>query len=103
MMRRRTASSLGLTTGIIGKWVFSTVASLAPSEMGIGHAITVLRLLATTGIANQGKGHWEIIDAFASQAVRCTRKLELDIEKVSTKGSGIALGHLRSHGSKAGL
>lgn len=93
MMRRSTATSLGLTTSVIGKWVSSTVAGVAPDEMGIGPAVAIPRLLAAIGIAIEDIGLWEINEAFASQALYCIRKLGLDMEKVNTKGSGIALGH----------
>ena len=93
MMRRDTATSLGLTSSIMGKWVSSTVAGVAPDEMGIGPAVAIPELLSATGVRAEDVGLWEINEAFASQALYCIRKLELDMEKVNTKGSGIALGH----------
>ena len=93
MMRRDTATSLGLTSSIKGKWVSSTVAGVAPDEMGIGPAVAIPKLLSATGVSTQDVGLWEINEAFASQALYSIRKLELDMEKVNTKGSGIALGH----------
>lgn len=93
MMRRNTASSLNLSSSIVGKWVSSAVAGVAPDEMGIGPAIAIPKLLSATGIRVEDVGLWEINEAFASQALYCIRKLELGMAKVNTKGSGIALGH----------
>ena len=36
---------------------------------------------------------FEINEAFASQAVYCTRELGLDMDKVNVNGGAIALGH----------
>ena len=93
MIRRGLAVSLGLSSSIIGKWVSSAVAGVAPDEMGIGPAVAIPKLLSITGISVEDVGLWEINEAFASQALFCIRKLALDLEKVNTKGSGIALGH----------
>ena len=93
MMRRETVASLGLTSSVMGKWVYSTVAGVAPDEMGIGPAVAIPKLLSSTGIQAEDVGSWEINEAFASQALYCIRKLRLDTAKVNTKGSGIALGH----------
>lgn len=93
MMRRSTAASLGLSSTVKGKWVSSTSAGIAPDEMGIGPAVAVPRLLDATGLRREDVGLWEINEAFASQALYCIRKLGLPMEKVNTKGSGIALGH----------
>lgn len=93
MMRRSTATELGLSSSIFGKWVSSQVAGVAPDEMGIGPAIAIPKLLNATGISANDVGIWEINEAFASQALYCIRKLDLDSCKVNPKGSGIALGH----------
>ena len=93
MMRRSTAEALGLRDSIIGKWVASEVVGVAPDEMGIGPAIAIPKLLDKCGLNVQDVGIWEINEAFASQALYCTRKLGIDIEKVNPKGGAIALGH----------
>ena len=93
MMRRSTANELGLSSGIMGKWVSSQFAGVAPDEMGIGPAVAIPRLLSATGIRADEVGIWEINEAFASQALYCTKLLGLDMAKVNPKGSGIALGH----------
>ncbi|KAI1963301.1 hypothetical protein LOZ58_002134 [Ophidiomyces ophidiicola] len=93
LMRRSTATELGLTSGIIGKWVSTQVAGCAPDEMGIGPAVAIPKLLSHTGLETSDVGIWEINEAFASQALYCVRKLNIDDAKVNPKGGAIAIGH----------
>ena len=93
MMRRSTATQLGLEKDIIGKWAGTQVVGCKPDEMGVGPAIAIPKLLDYTGVGKEEIGIWEINEAFASQAVYCVRKLGIDEEKVNPKGGAIALGH----------
>lgn len=93
LMRRSTATSMGLDRDILGKFAGSTVVGCAPDEMGVGPALAVPALLARTGIAKEEVGLWELNEAFAAQAVYCVRELGLDEEKVNVNGGAIALGH----------
>ena len=93
MMRRSTATELGLSGSIIGKWAGTQVIGCRPDEMGIGPAVVIPKLLNYTGVSKDEIGIWEINEAFASQAVYCVRKLEIDEAKVNPKGGAIALGH----------
>ncbi|KAF2115682.1 Thiolase, N-terminal domain-containing protein [Lophiotrema nucula] len=93
MMRRSTATTLGLADQIIGKWAGTQVAGCAPDEMGIGPAIAIPKLLAYTGVQKEEVGVWEINEAFASQALYCVRKLGLEGANVNPNGGAIALGH----------
>ncbi|KAJ9656547.1 hypothetical protein H2198_004896 [Neophaeococcomyces mojaviensis] len=93
LMRRSTATELGLSSSIIGKWVGTQVVGCAPDEMGVGPAIAIPKLLDYTGIKTEDVGIWEINEAFASQALYCVRKLGIDEAKVNPKGGAIALGH----------
>jgi acetyl-CoA acyltransferase 1 len=93
MMRRSTATELGLTSSIIGKWAGSQVAGCRPDEMGIGPAIAIPKLLDYTELKTDDVNVWEINEAFASQALFCIRKLGLDASKVNPRGGAIALGH----------
>lgn len=93
MMRRSTATELGLTGSIIGKWAGTQVIGCKPDEMGIGPALAIPKLLDYTGVKKEEIGIWEINEAFASQAVYCVRELGIDQEKVNPKGGAIALGH----------
>ncbi|CZT49442.1 probable 3-ketoacyl-CoA thiolase B [Rhynchosporium secalis] len=97
LMRRSTATELGLTSSIIGRWAGTAVAGCKPDEMGIGPAIAIPKLLEMTGLKTEDIGLWEINEAFASQAIYCLRELGLEetLEKgkVNAKGGAIALGH----------
>ena len=93
MMRRSTATALGLQQEIIGKWAGTQVVGCRTDEMGIGPALAIPRLLESTGVPKEDVGVWEINGAFASQAVYCVRELGIDVEKVNPKGGAIALGH----------
>ena len=93
LMRRSTATELGLTGSIIGKWAGTQVVGCAPDEMGIGPALAIPRLLSYLDVPKEDVGIWEINEAFASQAIYCIRELGVDPEKVNPKGGAIALGH----------
>lgn len=97
LMRRSTATALGLDRNIVGKWAGSSVAGCRPDEMGIGPAIVIPKLLASVGLETKDVGVWEINEAFASQALYCVRELGLEkaVEegRVNPKGGAIALGH----------
>jgi acetyl-CoA acyltransferase 1 len=93
LMRRSTASELGLSSRIIGKWVATRTAGCQPDEMGVGPAVAIPKLLEATGLKMDEVGIWEINEAFASQALYCIRKLGIGEERVNPKGGAIALGH----------
>ncbi|KAK0326444.1 hypothetical protein LTR82_002286 [Friedmanniomyces endolithicus] len=93
MMRRSTASALGLEMDIIGKWAGTQVIGCKPDEMGIGPALAIPKLLDYTGVSKEEIGIWEINEAFASQAIYCVRTLGIDEDLVNPKGGAIALGH----------
>ncbi|KAI9757293.1 MAG: 3-deoxy-7-phosphoheptulonate synthase [Chaenotheca gracillima] len=93
MMRRSTATALGLSSDIVGKWAGSQVVGVAPDEMGVGPAVAIPKLMDYTGINKDDVGVWEINEAFASQALYSVRKLGIDEAKVNPKGGAIALGH----------
>lgn len=86
MMRRSTATELGLTDSIIGKWAGTQVVGCKPDEMGIGPAVAIPKLLDYTGVKTEEIGIWEINEAFASQALYCIRTLGVDEAKVNPKG-----------------
>ncbi|KAL3424684.1 acetyl-CoA acetyltransferase [Phlyctema vagabunda] len=97
LLRRSTATELGLTSQIIGKWAGTAVAGCKPDEMGIGPAIAIPKLLAQLELKTEDVGLWELNEAFASQALYCVRELGLEgaLEegRVNPKGGAIALGH----------
>lgn len=93
LMRRSTATELGLSGSIIGKWAGTQTIGCAPDEMGIGPALAIPRLLSYLDVPKEDVGVWEINEAFASQAIYCVRELGIDQDKVNPKGGAIALGH----------
>ncbi|KAK3381932.1 Thiolase, N-terminal domain-containing protein [Podospora didyma] len=97
LMRRSTATALGLEGNILGKFVGAAVAGCKPDEMGVGPAIAIPKLLAQLGIQNSDVHRWEINEAFASQAIHCVRELGLEKDweqgNVNPDGGAIALGH----------
>ncbi|EXJ80693.1 acetyl-CoA acyltransferase [Capronia epimyces CBS 606.96] len=93
LMRRSTATELGLSKSIIGKWAGTQTVGCLPDEMGVGPAVAIPKLLDYTGLKVDDVNIWELNEAFASQALYCVRKLGLDLEKVNPRGGAIALGH----------
>lgn len=95
MMRRSTATALGLSDQIIGKWAGTQVVGCQPDEMGIGPALAVPKLLSYTGLDVEDVDLWELNEAFASQALYCVRTLGLEgkMDRVNRNGGAIALGH----------
>ncbi|RAL15649.1 thiolase family protein [Aspergillus homomorphus CBS 101889] len=93
LMRRSTATELGLTSSIRARWVASAVAGCAPDEMGVGPAVAIPKLLQMLDMSVSDVNIWEINEAFASQALYSIRKLGIDEAKVNPKGGAIAIGH----------
>ncbi|KYK55817.1 putative acetyl-CoA C-acyltransferase precursor [Drechmeria coniospora] len=97
LMRRSTATQLGLERRILGRFVSALTAGCAPDEMGIGPALAIPRLLARHSLTVRDIQRWEINEAFASQAIHCLRELGLEQAwergTVNPDGGAIALGH----------
>ncbi|KAL7820672.1 Thiolase, N-terminal domain-containing protein [Trichoderma gracile] len=97
LMRRSTATELGLGHRIMGKFVAAATAGCDPDEMGIGPAVVIPRLLRRLGLDKEDVDRWEINEAFASQTVYCLRELGLmeawERGRVNPDGGAIALGH----------
>lgn len=71
-----------------------SVVGVDPAYMGIGPAVAIPKALAKAGLKKEDIGIWEINEAFASQAVYCTRELGIrDHKLLNPRGSGISLGH----------
>lgn len=96
------AASLILTTAsnaqAAGKRAIATVRGWAsvgvePSEMGIGPAPAIRRVLERTGIDLKSVDRFEINEAFAGQYLAVEKDLGLDRTKVNVNGGAIALGH----------
>jgi len=69
------------------------VAGCEPDEMGIGPVFAVPRLLERHGLTVDDIDLWELNEAFASQALYCRDKLNIDPDKCNVNGGSIAIGH----------
>jgi acetyl-CoA acetyltransferase family protein len=91
LMKRSMAEALGQP--IMAKFVGATVAGLAPRIMGIGPSIAIPKLLTKVNISIDDVDVIELNEAFASMAVYCLNKLNIDHSKMNIRGGAIALGH----------
>jgi len=71
------------------------VAGVPPRIMGIGPVPATRKLLGRLGLALDDVDILELNEAFAAQALACTRELGLadDDPRINTRGGAIALGH----------
>ena len=91
VMAREEAARQGLTP--LATLRSYAVVGVDPEIMGIGPAKAIPAALKKAGLAISDIDLFEINEAFASQAVYCTRELGLDMDKVNVNGGAIALGH----------
>jgi len=81
--------------------VVGSNVGLAPEIMGLGPVPATIKALGRSGLDLADIGSVELNEAFASQALACIRRLELDTARVNADGGAIALGHaLGSSGSR---
>lgn len=66
---------------------------VSPKRTGSGPIYAIPKALDLAGLKISDVALFEINEAFAAQAVACTRQLGLDEELVNVYGSGISLGH----------
>lgn len=66
---------------------------LKPAETALGPTLAIPRALELAGLSMRDVSLFEINEAFAAQAIACTRVLGLDEDRVNAYGSGISLGH----------
>jgi 3-oxoadipyl-CoA thiolase len=87
------AAKFGLTP--IARFVGAAAAGVDPNYMGIGPIPAVQKLLARVNLKMDDIDFLELNEAFAAQALACTRAFGLpdDSEKVNPHGGAIALGH----------
>jgi acetyl-CoA acetyltransferase len=73
----------------------AAAAGVAPRLMGIGPVAALARLTARTGLTAQDFDVIELNEAFAAQALACTRAWGLpdDAAHVNRYGGAIAMGH----------
>lgn len=75
--------------------IASTVVGVEPRIMGFGPAPAIQKLLQQTGLSLEQMDVIELNEAFAAQALACTRALGLPdgSDKVNPNGGAIAIGH----------
>lgn len=82
---------LGLTP--MGRIVANATVGVDPSYMGEGPIGAVRKLLKRCELRIPNVDMVELNEAFAAQALACSRALELDPERVNVNGGALALGH----------
>ncbi|MCK0174860.1 acetyl-CoA C-acetyltransferase [Mycolicibacterium sp. F2034L] len=88
------AAELGLTPLV--RMVSWAVAGVAPNVMGIGPVPATATALNRAGLGLTDMDLIELNEAFASQALACTREwgfTPTDFDRTNVHGSGISLGH----------
>lgn len=91
LMDKEKAEAEGLTP--ILKFRSFAVAGVAPEIMGVGPVEAIPKAVKMAGLELSDIGLFELNEAFASQALRVIRALDLDTAKVNVNGGAIALGH----------
>jgi acetyl-CoA acyltransferase len=77
----------------LGYFRHFAVAGVPPEIMGIGPVPAIRKLLKQAGLTVDQIDLFELNEAFASQALYCSRELGIDPEKLNVNGGAIALGH----------
>ena len=91
MMSEDTAKELQLTP--IARIKAMAVAGVDPTEMGIGPVPAVNKALNRAGLTLDDIDCIEINEAFAVQVLSVLKLLDIDADRVNTRGGAIALGH----------
>ncbi len=77
----------------LGAFKGFVVAGCEPDEMGIGPVFAVPRLLERHGLKVDDIDLWELNEAFASQALHCRDRLEINPDICNVNGGSISIGH----------
>ena len=88
---REVAEAKGLP--ILGVLKGYSVVGVPPEIMGVGPLYAIPKVLEQTGLSIEDIDLFEVNEAFASQALYCTRELGIDPDKLNVNGGAIALGH----------
>jgi acetyl-CoA acyltransferase len=91
VMSRAKADELGIKP--LAKFKSFVTVGVDPEIMGIGPLPAVQKLLAKNKLKVSDIDVYEVNEAFASQAVYCTKELGLPEDRVNINGGAIALGH----------
>lgn len=73
--------------------IASAAVGCDPALMGLGPVGAIRKVCALTGWSLGEVDAIEINEAFAAQALGCTRELNIDTAKLNPRGGAIALGH----------
>src|SRR5258708_39789707 len=98
------AKTFGLTR--VARVVAAAAAGVDPNYMGIGPIPAIQKVLAHTKLSMDDIDFLELNEAFAAQALACTRAFHLpdDSDKVNPNGGAAGLGHpLGMRRARAGL
>ncbi|WP_116114372.1 thiolase family protein [Austwickia chelonae] len=91
LTRRSVAEERGLTP--LAEIVDFTKVGVDPDIMGYGPVPAVQKILERNSLEADDVDWYELNEAFAAQAVACSRDLGLDLAKVNPLGGAIAWGH----------
>lgn len=91
IMSDEKARALGLKPLV--KIVSTAVVGVDPAVMGTGPVPATLKALKRAGLSLADIDLIEINEAFASQAIACSRMLGVNEEKLNVRGGAIAIGH----------
>jgi acetyl-CoA C-acetyltransferase len=86
LAEKRNLAPLGFYRGMV-------IAGVEPSEMGIGPALAVPKLLERFKLKLDDIGLWELNEAFAVQTVYCRDRLGIPNEIFNVDGGSISIGH----------
>jgi acetyl-CoA acetyltransferase family protein len=92
------ASEMGISKNgfePLARFVSSAVVGVEPRIMGIGPVDASKKALQRAGLLLDQMDHIELNEAFAAQALACTRALGLsdDDPRINPQGGAIAIGH----------
>ena len=91
LMARDAAEAKGLP--ILGVIKSFQVVGVPPEIMGVGPKFAIPKALEAAGLTVDDIDVFEVNEAFASQALYCSRELGIPDEKLNPNGGAIALGH----------
>ena len=91
VMSRAKADELGIKP--LAKFRSFVTVGVDPEIMGIGPLPAVRKLLAKNNLEISDIDVFEVNEAFASQAVYCTKELGIPEDRCNVNGGAIALGH----------
>jgi acetyl-CoA C-acetyltransferase len=78
---------------VLAHLLASAVVGVAPEFMGIGPAPAIQLLLQRSGLSLGDIGRVEINEAQSAQVLAVAQALELDLDRLNSRGGSIALGH----------